>query len=397
MAKQKTTGSFDNLWDVDTSSFQNSSPRGKGEESVRTGNSDIDNVEDLDEEQNEYEDEDYAREMRNRSVDSDDEDEEDEDTGANNGSRKQAEEEEDSYDDDESDEEDALLSDSDFIQNTLQELIDDETLSFDPDKEYPTSLEGLRELINETKEVFADEAVENFKSSMGEEGAELMDYLSKGFSVDEYLEMKQEVDFSKVDLNSERNQALLVEDWLKVQGHSQDEIQDLIETYMDSNILDKQAKIAQSKLSAWQKQNNEARIKQREEEIENRQIEEQQLAEEFREDVLNAEEIAGFKVSKSTRQRLLDYITKPVNREGKTQFQLDDNVETRMLYALLAMNKFDRSTLEQEIRTKQSIKLKRDLSNYSDSASTNRNSGDPVKRAGQVSPKINWQFGPGRD
>ena len=93
--------------------------------------------------------------------------------------------------------------------------------------------------------------------------------------------------------------------------------------------------------------------------------------------MLETREIAGFKVTKKKAEKLYDYITKPV-KDGKTQFELDDSSEARMLYAMFAMDGFNKDSLEREVKTTQAKTLKKKLSNTKDKAASMK--GQPVRR-----------------
>lgn len=272
----------------------------------------------------------------------------------------------------------------------IQSLVDEEVVAFNPEKEYDLSPEGLKELIQDTAEQAGVSAVEDFKESLGEKGKQLLEMIEKGLSVEDYVAMQQQVDFSTVDVNNPNNQHYLVEDWLKVQGHTNDEIKEMLEHYSESGILDKQAKIAQRKLIEWQDKSNKELIAAKEKEKQESIKAETEAAAEFKNSVLELRNIAGFEISKKQAADLYDYITK-AGKDGKTQFQSDDNLEKRMLYAYMSMIGFDKTALSKEVATKQAIKLKKTLSNHTDTMA--KAGGITPRRETSSKPKIHWNFG----
>ena len=301
-------------------------------------------------------------------------------------------------------EEDALAaSDSDEIGGelveTLNSLIESDVLVYDEDKEYEASPEGIKQLIEETVAKKAESALTQYKESLPDNANELIGILEKGGTVQDFIEMSQQTNFADVPIydgegNSlERNQTYLVEDYLElVLGYDKDEIDETVEGYKEGGLLEKQAAIAQKKLARWQSDKNDALVRQREAD----KLAAEQLATEqadaFRKSVIDKREIAGFKLTKQKAEQLYDYITKPIDKEGKTKFAKDDTEETRLLYALMAMEGFDKSKLSKEIETKQAITLKKKLSNYKDSQAAPKRGGEQIikKQTSDVVKGIKW-------
>jgi len=312
-------------------------------------------------------------------------------------------------DDDDEEQEDALSNDSDDYEDEdqgevsdlgslMQELVNEGVLDFDDEKEYDLSIGGLTELINETSTKAATKAVESYKSKFGNEAKQLLDVLENGGSVNDFIQMNQQVDFSKVPLRNSKgddlvqNQMYIVEDWLKVQGYEDSEIQEKVRELYEAGLISKEAERSQKKLVDYQKKQNESLIETRRNEKEKADKDAEKLAVEFKDEVLNIREIAGFKISKTKAEKLYDYITSPVGPNGETKFALDDDVEGRLLYAYFAMSGFDKSALSKEIATTQALKLKKGLSNFRDTNVSPRGGDQQVKRDRGDAPKINWAF-----
>lgn len=398
--KKQEDNSYVDVWELDPSRYESTTVENKEdknkdsekkpeevEEVVKEGDGDVTDVTKKEEEGTA----DEPKETDEDGSEEDDREEGDADT-KDKGAGKQAEKEEG-----DKSKEDAPAASEAGLQDLIQSLVDEEVLSFNEEKEYDLSKEGLKELIQETKEKAEKTALDKFKEGLGEDGKNMLDAISKGLSVDEYIAMQQQVDFSKVDLTNETNQKYLVEDWLRVQDYTPEEIKELIKDYEETGILEKQAKISQKKLTEWQEKQNQKLIEQKEESRKLQEQEEAKAAEEFKKEVLNTREISGFKIDKKQAEKLYEYITKPVGKDGRTQFQQDDDMDKRLLYAYMSMTGFDKSKLSKEIATKQAIKLKKGLSNHKDVNATPKSSGEPVKRGNQEAPKITWAFGATED
>lgn len=281
------------------------------------------------------------------------------------------------------------------ITEVINDLVEEDLIIFDDETEYEPSSEGLKGLIKDTLEKMPAKVLAQYKESLPDNASEFLDILEKGGTVEDYINLKQQIDFAKVPLEREgkpiiQNQLALVEDWLKVQGHTEEEIVDLISDYQETGILKKQAEIAKKRLTTWQEDNNKKLLAERERAIQLAREEEQQAVEEFKEQVLNTREIAGFKLSKDKAEKLYDFITKPT-KGGKTQFQLTDTNENRLLYAYMAMEGFDKEKLVKDIKTKERIKLKKALSNYRDSqAAPSRGASDVRRSSDSGISDIKW-------
>ena len=293
------------------------------------------------------------------------------------------EEEEDASSNQDQTQEDEIdkIEDDSGLGELMETLVEEDVLYFDEEKEYDLSVEGLKELVTETKNKAAEKAIENYVENFDEDGKTLLDILHNGGSVQDYINMSQQVDFSKVPVEDNsgnpiiQNQVALVEDWMKTQGYTEDEIDEKVKDLHETGLLGKEAKFSQRKLSTHQQQQRAEMMQRLEQEKVQNEQEEQQMAEAFREEVLNTTEIAGFKTNKKQNEKLYNYITKPIGPNGETQFTLDDNPQNRMLYAYFAMNKFDKEKLSKEVSSKQVLKLKKKLSNYKDQGSTMKGSG----------------------
>lgn len=389
MGKETETGFLD-LWDIDHTKFQEKpteEPEIKGdeEEPVKEGTPGVTDVTEEPEE--------------DIDVDSD--------PGEGpepKGDEKQAEEEEEGKEDASSKGkgEDSKPEKNENVEETeldtvFQELVEDELVIYDEEKEYEVSSAGIKELIKETVEKKSAEAVENFKNSLPEKASELLKILEKGGTVEDYISLDQEYDYNKIPIEDKegnpilQNQLNLIEDWMKIQKYTDEEIKDTLEDYQSSGIIKKQAEIARKKLASHQEEKNQALITQREEEKAARDKQQEEAATAFKETVLGAKDIAGFKITKDKAQKLYDFITKP-NKEGKTQFQLTDTEQNRLLYAYMAMEGFDKEKLVKEAATKQALKLKKKLSTFKDKQAAPKRGASDVRRTEtkDIVDGINW-------
>lgn len=208
--------------------------------------------------------------------------------------------------------------------------------------------------------------------------------------------METKVDFEKIPLVNAagepllRNQRNLVEDWLVIQGFEESEIEERLQDLESNKLLGKEAKFSQRKLSEYHKKQDELLIENKVKE--QAQIKQTQEAEAltFKNKVLEIKEVKGFKLEKDQSKKLYEYITKQ-DRNGKTQFEKDTNEDTQLLYAYFAMTGFDKEKLSKEIMTEKTIKLKKNLSNYTDGNVKSRSS-ENIRRGTDEVLNIPWKM-----
>lgn len=283
------------------------------------------------------------------------------------------------------------------IESLLGELVDNDVLLYDEEKEYEAGANGLKELVKETIEKKSQEVLESFKKSLPEEANKMLELLEKGGTIEDYLNLSQEVEFSKIPLEDKNgnpltsNQTNLIKDWMEIQKYTKEEIEETLKDYEQSGLIKKQAEIARKKLSSWQSEKNETLLQQREQEKIKQAEEETAAAEAFKQEVTNVRDIVGFKITKDKAEKLYDFITTP-GKDGKTKFQEVDTNENRLLYAYMAMEGFDKDKLVKDVASKQALKLKKSLSNYKDNEASPKRGATDVRReqSNDVVKNINW-------
>jgi len=264
------------------------------------------------------------------------------------------------------------------VQEMMQSLADNDVLLFDEDSEYEPTEQGLQTLIEETVEKRTQTAFEDLKKSLPEQASALLDVLEKGGTLEDFNAMNSQIDFSKVNVANEKNQGYLVEDWLKLQGYEDADIRERLDDLKSAGLLEKEAKMAQKKLAENQEKSNQERMAKMESDKKAAEELQQKEADEFKERVLNTTSIKDFPISKKKAQKLYDFITNP-GEDGKTGFQKMDTEENRLLYAMMAMDGFDKSKLSKAEATKQTIKLKKKLNNFKDQQANPK--GSAVRRS----------------
>tara|TARA_B110000259_G_C14011971_1_gene399943 strand:+ start:356 stop:1483 length:1128 start_codon:yes stop_codon:yes gene_type:complete len=251
------------------------------------------------------------------------------------------------------------------VEDLMQTMADDGVLLFDEESEYEPTAKGMSDLISQTVQKKSDERFAEMKSSLPEEASKLLDVLEKGGSIEDYNALSNQIDFNEVDASNEQNQGYLVEDWMKLQGYTAVEIRERIEDLRSANLLAKEANMAKTKLAKNQEQTSAKRLADIEVKTTEDKATAAKNAEDFKTKVTSMREVAGFSLTQKKAEKLYEFITNP-DKEGKTGFQKADTEENRMLYAMMAMDGFDKEKLSKQEASKQTIKLKKKLNNFQD-------------------------------
>jgi hypothetical protein len=274
-------------------------------------------------------------------------------------------------------------------------LITEGVLSYNEEKEYDNSPEGLKELINDN---FATK-VEEFKSQYPKEAWDVLEHLKSGGNLNELVQVEVEgPDYENdVDLTDETHQKFVIEDYLAEQGLSEDKIKAKIAKYEEAGLLEEESKTAHERLVELQKRKKEEAVRKQNEVIEARKNNLKTRAEDLKKKVLESKDIAGFELKQGEQQRLLDYMTKPV-QDGKTQLQLDYNDDAQLKMAYFLMKKFDFKEVEKKAVTKASIKLKKAVDTAKDTNLNTKGAGSPREKkedeyTGDVFG-LSWASGP---
>lgn len=237
-------------------------------------------------------------------------------------------------------------------------------------------------LIDSVRSTIAKE-IQAYKESLSDKGKGIIEYLEQGGSIDEYLNKAQKpFDFSKIDLESEKDQEIVTRENLRLQGYEQSEIDETIQDYKDSLILDKQAKLSDKQVKKFYEKQQEAVLQ-------NQQIEEAQRVEQYRtyistinNSIDTSESIAGLNVDSKDKIAFKQYLLGR-DKEGLTSYERDlqeDPVKTQLELAYLKFKKYDFSKAAKQGETKATQRIK-DIFKKSETNNTSGKSVEEVSRS----------------
>ena len=169
---------------------------------------------------------------------------------------------------------------------------------------------------------------------------------------------------------------MAIRESLKLSGESEEDINDMIDEWEVNGTLEKRAKSAITKLQKHEKAQKEELVRIQKAQEEKRKAEQLEYWNNFKKQLYEKEQIAGFKVTPKLKDKLWDFMTTP-DKEGKTKYQraVEQNADSSYLFAYLAMNNFDSSKLEKQVETKVSHNMSKMLKNYANSTKNRISSG----------------------
>jgi hypothetical protein len=277
-------------------------------------------------------------------------------------------------------------------------LVESGTLEFDPEKEYSSGAKGIEELVEDTVNRRLTEAVEKSKKEDHRDVNALRDYLSEnpGATVEDFVTDQEDVDYATVDESNPQYQIYLIEDFLTIQGYDRDEINDTLKEYRSAGSLSRHAKNAKNQMIKHQQSAMRAKSEARKA----AQLREQEEANirrnEFEQKILKTKSVGGIDLSIEERQKLADYILKPV-AEGKTQLMMDEDADSNaaLLYAYIKQRNLDLTKLERKAETKATLKFKKNMNKHTDrlaKGGNRRSSGVRDAAPGDLSGLDSWKM-----
>ena len=245
--------------------------------------------------------------------------------------------------------------------STLAFLAEKKILDLDEEAEYEDSEDGLRQALED----HLSKEKSKFEASLSPEEKEYLDFIRAGGKPAEYIESKVVIDYADMDLTDVQTQFNIVVDHLIAMGSEQDEAEDLAKSYLEANLLEKQATIAQKKLVDLTKKSYEQKVEALQKEKEAKIQEEARKKEDYKKTILSTRSIKGFEIKETEATKLHDFITKP-DRKGETALQKANTEENQLAYAWLLMNGFDLESLKKQANSEATKKIKKSLTQYKD-------------------------------
>jgi len=274
--------------------------------------------------------------------------------------------EEDSYEEsfEEDQDSDGEISDEDKTpyQILMEDLVEKGVLFADSEKEYDITEDGIEELLEDTINARLSATFQE-----NQDLALLYDVVQNGGSIQDIVEMYNDVSYEDLDMSDPDTRTQVVIDYYTTKGLSENRISKLIETAIDDGSFDDEVNEAYSHLVNSQRQQIQEYLNSLEE---NKKAQEEQYIESLstlRNTINDIDEIQGFKMDKKTKEDFYNYMTQPT-KNGMTRLQEDaQDYEKQLVMAFMYYTNFNSEDLQKRVTTNVADKLSKALKSQKDS------------------------------
>lgn len=297
-------------------------------------------------------------------------------------------------------EEEESEEENDVLDNVINNL--NEKLGVEIDEETRKNLsnddKGIEEVTKESARQMMKRGLDNYfqQDPMLQKYKEYV--IDNGGSPDDFRQnFMQEQSWQEVEFDSanEQQQENIVREKLLREGHDEETVKRMVDSYKDSGILDTQAKTDLATIQSFEKKDEEAKIEQQKEQQRLREEEEQRVQQEIQSTIYEKGEVNGFPIPENERDSFYKYLQEPADEQtGKTQYQLDleqKSLEEQLSIPYMMYKGFNvNNEVDQKAKTKKAKNTENDLNKArqkpkSKSNRNKRNSG--LNQLGKVSPE----------
>jgi hypothetical protein len=274
------------------------------------------------------------------------------------------EEEDDEEDESEYDEE--LEEDDDASYAPFVEsLIEDGVLDWDGETEYDDSPEGFRQMISDN----VNSKVNDYLSSLPEDVQRLIEIGLQGGDVREAFTKFEEVDYSSANIEDEDVAKEMIRDFYASTNPKWNEgrINKQLEMLEDAGELEEEAKLAQEYLVERTEQSRQEYLASIQQQREAQEEEYYNELNAYASIIDNNDSLYGLPFSSKQEKEAFKQYVFVRGEDGKTQAERDDDDrEVRLTKEYYKFKGFNFQSIERQAKTSNAIKLKKELSRFTD-------------------------------
>tara|TARA_R110002020_G_scaffold23468_7_gene78036 strand:+ start:2930 stop:4054 length:1125 start_codon:yes stop_codon:yes gene_type:complete len=266
-------------------------------------------------------------------------------------------EEDGDRDEDENEEYDEELDDT-----VVSSILDN--LGYEVDQDYEDTAEGLTALTKDMADRIANDKMDDVLKQFPLVKNHLQYVLNGGQSQDFMQAYDPNMDYNTLAISEGdiSSQKAILADYLAIKGHDGDFINEMVEDYEDTGKLFNKSEAARKALGKYQSQQREQLMEQQ---VEKQKEEKQQLQQFWggvADTIQQSREFAGLTVPEREKNKFFDYLSRPIDEEGRTQRDVDHleaEMETKLAIDYLMYKGFDLETIiNTKARTKSTRSLK---------------------------------------
>ena len=270
---------------------------------------------------------------------------------------------------DENEEDDDGENDSPDFSPFMEALHEKFGWEFDEETLEENSLDGvvnhLSSIVKTNVEALLDEELSVGDGTL----KKLHEFVKNGGDPKRFMEVYYNpIDYAEIDLEDENIQERAVRDLLEKQGYDAEEINDKLDNYKDSGILEKEAKMAKKKLSFLQEKDKETLLERQKEEIKAKEIQENEYWNEVKSTINKWDKIGDFPIAEKDKNTFFDYLNKK-DREGLTAYQKDlmGDKAAAIKMAYIQFKKFNIEDVKKSVKTEVTKKVKESITKFNSS------------------------------
>ncbi len=241
------------------------------------------------------------------------------------------------------------------------------------DIEDPTLVKSEDDLYEGIKNTVKN-GIEAYKASKPKDAQEFLDFIDNGGKPSDFHKYyySSDTSFEEFEMKSDDDREYVIREGLALEEYTDEEIEEELTDLRELGKLEKRSEIMLKKLQRFEKDQKKLLLDSQKEYAKQEDARRASQWEEFKKGLFEKDTISGFKFTDKMKNDTWDYMTKIINKkEGLTQYQIDSqsNPDARYIFAYLLKNKWDKKSLEQEVKNKTISKLTAKLNNYTDTRS----------------------------
>ena len=260
-------------------------------------------------------------------------------------------------------------------------------LGYEVNEEYADTADGLAQMTKDIASEIADDRIDEVLEAFPLVKEHLQYVLNGGQSQDFMQAYDPNLDYNKIEIAEDdiRSQQAVLSDYFTTKGHDREFIKEMLEDYADSGKLHNKAEAARQALGKVQSQQKEQLVERQKEQMAEQHRQQQEFWNGVSDTIQNSSEFAGLQVPEKEKSKFFNYISRPVNKDGYTQRDLDHveaDMETKLAIDYLMYKGFN---LNDIINTKAKTKATKSLR---DKISKNEDRVKNARRKSRVSKNV---------
>jgi len=198
-------------------------------------------------------------------------------------------------------------------------------LGYEVDEEYEDTADGLADMTKEVASKMADDRIDEVLKAFPLVKKHLEYVLAGGQSENFMQTHDPNLDYNNMEIAQDdiRSQKAVLTDYFTQKGHDKNFIKEMLEDYEDAGKLHAKSEQAKNALGKVQAQKKEQLVAQQRQEMEKQQETQQQFWNSVADTIKESKEFAGLQVPEREKSKFFDYLSKPVDKNGYTQRDID--------------------------------------------------------------------------